>query len=455
MTLNDYDDLAVAYNKIGEKEKAIELLIPLVKDNPQRFSSISNLGSIYLNIGDYENGLKYLRIANTLKAVDSYNREYAQEKVYSYLKSLNKTLPYSFPIQNINENKNFADFALTNIPLEKQNDEIIRLIFGVENMVRFGNHDSPVSMEVLGDLYLKFKKLNDLNYQLNENILDFYSAALVKSEVKNEESLKKLNNKNNLGYYGNQIEYIEKNFKEVKLKRSELEIKEKEIINNNQDIEKTLNENLISKDSNNLKSSIMNEKDRLYKILKTKDNEEKANYYLDYTKNIDLIAWLLLTIAGVGAYILILSRNNKLIKHLDLQDDEFDNLNSFTKYMNIILFSAIGVSLIFLTSNFLFPRILELFSMTLILAIVSLIFISLILAILNIYLIAFGRYKSNNSYHLSSKRNMKRVLSIGLLAIGLFISTSIAENMIYDKYEYQRGSIFSIFGSSSALRSVN
>ena len=86
---------------------------------------------------------------------------------------------------------------------------------------------------------------------------------------------------------------------EVKLKRAELEIKEKEIINNNQDIEKTLNENLISKDSNNLKSSIMNEKDRLYKILKTKDNEEKANYYLDYTKNIDLIAWLLLTIAGV------------------------------------------------------------------------------------------------------------------------------------------------------------
>ena len=154
VTLNDYDDLAVAYNKIGEKEKAIEILTPLVKDNPTRFSSIANLGSIYLNKGDYENGLKYLKIANTLKSNDDYDREYAQEKVYSYLKSLNKTLPYSFPIQNINENKNFADFALTNIPLEKQNDEIIRLIFGVENMVRFGNHDTPVSMEILGDLYL-------------------------------------------------------------------------------------------------------------------------------------------------------------------------------------------------------------------------------------------------------------------------------------------------------------
>mgnify|MGYP000440972633 CR=1 FL=1 len=63
VTLNDYDDLAVAYNKIGEKEKAIEILTPLVKDNPTRFSSIANLGSIYLNKGDYENGLKYLKIA--------------------------------------------------------------------------------------------------------------------------------------------------------------------------------------------------------------------------------------------------------------------------------------------------------------------------------------------------------------------------------------------------------
>lgn len=231
MTLNDYDDLAVAYNKVGEKEKDIELLTPLVKDNPKRYSSVANLGSIYLNTGDYENGLKYLKEANKLKSEDNYDREYAQEKVYSYLKSLNKSLPYSFPLQNINENKNFTDFALKDIPKEKQNEEIIRLIFGVENMVRFGNHDTPVSMEILGDLYLKFKELNQLNdyvaYQLNENILDFYSAAIVKSSVKNEESLKQINDMKKLGYYGNKIKTIEEDFKKVKEERTQLEVKEK------------------------------------------------------------------------------------------------------------------------------------------------------------------------------------------------------------------------------------
>ena len=46
-------------------------------------------------------------------------------------------------------------------------------------------------------------------------------------------------------------------------------------------------------------------------------------------------------------------------------------------------------------------------------------------------------------------------IDVGLLAIGLLIATSIGESMIYNKYEYHRGGSFSMFGSSSGLRTVN
>lgn len=468
ITLDDYDDLAVAYNKIGDKAKAIELLIPLVKENPNRFSSVSNLGSIYLNVGDYENGLKYLKIANTLKPVDSYDREYAQEKVYSYVKSRHKTIPYSFPIQDIESGKNFADFALKDIPVEKQNDEIIRLIFGIENMVRFGNHDAPVSMEVLGDLYLKFQTLNNLTGysqdQLSENINNFYIAALVKSPIKNEKDLESLSSKNNLhiNYYNNQIKNIEENFKKVKEERLNLETKEKEIIansQNNKEIEKSLNDDLISKGSNNIKTSIINEKERLYKILKTKNNEIEATEYLNYTSLVNLLAWIILIIAMLGSVILILGRQKKVKKDVELNNIEFHRLNSSTRYMNKTLVGAIGLGILTIIGNNIANNGLKEINIILFLLILFLFVTSIILALYNIYLIGFKKYQSNNNEHLSSRKKMRKAVLLGGIAIGIFIGVSLTESYIYNKYEYKTQSSFfgnlGIFSNTTTLRTVN
>lgn len=465
MTLNDYDDLAVAYNKIGDKAKAIELLTPLVKKNPNRFSSVSNLGSIYLNLGDYENGLKYIRIANTLKPVDSYDREYAQEKVYSYLKSRHKTIPYSFPIQNIESGTNFADFALKDVPIEKQNDEIIRLIFGVENMVRFGNHDSPVSMEVLGDLYLRFQNINNLTSyrqdQLKENINDFYVAAFVKSQIKNEKDLEYLNIKNNLNinYYNNRTEYIEKEFKKVKEERLELETKEKEIISKNQsnnEIEKILNDELISKGSNNIKMSVMNEKERLYKILKTKNNEIEANEYLNYTSLVNLLAWIMLIISSVGTITLIWNRQKKLKKYPELKNEEFKCLNSLISKMNKTLTTTVllgGFSLIVINTV---TKNIDVINIILVLAIIVFFLTSIVLALVNIYLIGFKKYQNNDNEHLSSRKKMRKAVLLGVIAIGLFMAVSLTESYIYNKYEYKtQSSFFNTFSKSTALRTVN
>lgn len=455
ITLDEYDDLAVAYNKIGEKQKAIEVLLPIVKDNPTRFSSVSNLGSTYLNMGDYENGLKYLKIANTLKPIDSYDREYAQEKVYSYLKARNKIPPYSFPIQDIESGKNFADFALQNIPLEKQNDEIIRLIFGIENMVRFGNHDSPVSMEVLGDLFLRFKDNNNLyQYQLNENITGFYNAAIIKSAIKNEDILNKILAKNSEYYNKNSLLQMTEDVNKVKEGRKVLEEKEKKIILESQDIEKNLNEDLISKNKNE-KPSIMKEKDRLYHILKVKKNHEEARNYLQYTGLVEMIALFLIAASILISLLIVWGRKRKLIKHIDLQNEEFYNINRFSKYCTkTALISFIFGIVCFLTVMFNYRPMNVIGITTFVVTLISTLLCLIFLAISN-YLIAFGKYKSDHKYHLSTKKNMKKLIFLGMFSFVLLLGNMYVENYIHEKYDIHPRYSFNIFGGSSGINHNN
>ena len=58
----DFDDLAVAYDKLGQHDKAIETILAKIKRWPDihRYESEANLGSFLIHSGRFEEGLGHI-----------------------------------------------------------------------------------------------------------------------------------------------------------------------------------------------------------------------------------------------------------------------------------------------------------------------------------------------------------------------------------------------------------
>lgn len=83
--LDLYDDLAVAYEKSGQADKGIAVMLSILKNNPDRYSSLSNLGTFYIHIGKYDEGLKYLKKAIEINPKAHFERERYQIKTVEYI----------------------------------------------------------------------------------------------------------------------------------------------------------------------------------------------------------------------------------------------------------------------------------------------------------------------------------------------------------------------------------
>ncbi|MCR9209864.1 MAG: hypothetical protein NXI28_16660 [bacterium] len=156
---SDMDDVAVAHDKLGNHDKAIETILEKMERWPDqgRYESEANLGTFYIHAGQLEEGLEHIRSAIAINPDAHFGREVYQQFLVEYLiekRSESPQLPLS---TSVGEGQiGFTAFVLeSRKPVEdKRLEEIQAAANGVLGMMRFGTADSPVLLEVLGDLLL-------------------------------------------------------------------------------------------------------------------------------------------------------------------------------------------------------------------------------------------------------------------------------------------------------------
>jgi tetratricopeptide (TPR) repeat protein len=154
------DDLAVAYDKTGQHGKAVETMQKKEKIEAGGYETYANLGTFYIHSGQFSEGLKYIKQAIAINPDAHFGREVYQQRMIEYVlsKRVEGTLPFplSSDARTIGVQPGFAAFLLMDRELNpgQQKTEIGKAIQGVLGMMRFGQYDSPVLLEALGDLLL-------------------------------------------------------------------------------------------------------------------------------------------------------------------------------------------------------------------------------------------------------------------------------------------------------------
>ncbi|MEO9592141.1 hypothetical protein [Rhodopirellula bahusiensis] len=156
---SDLDDIAVAYDKLGHHEKAIETILKKIERWPDqgRYESEANLGTFHIHAGHLQTGLEHIEKAIAINSDAHFGREIYQQLLIEYLiekRSSSEDLPLSTAV---GEGRiGFTAFVLNSRypPDESTLEEIQKAAKGVMGMMRFGNEDSPVLLESLGDLLL-------------------------------------------------------------------------------------------------------------------------------------------------------------------------------------------------------------------------------------------------------------------------------------------------------------
>jgi tetratricopeptide (TPR) repeat protein len=155
------DDLAVAYDKTGQHEKAIETALKAQELKSNRYETLANLGTFHIHNGDLEAGLEFIGRAIEINPDAHFGREIYQRLLVEYVLLKRGDGPLPQPMSD--EDAAFGPRGFAAFVLEKQvgvkgssekDVEIERAIKGVSGMLHFGHHDSPVLLEALADLLM-------------------------------------------------------------------------------------------------------------------------------------------------------------------------------------------------------------------------------------------------------------------------------------------------------------
>jgi tetratricopeptide (TPR) repeat protein len=159
-----YDDLAVAYDKTGNHDKAIETMLAKEKLQPGPYETYANLGTFYFHSGKLEDGLPYIDKALAINPDAHFGRERYQKWLVEYVISRRKEGKVPLPLQKVpdypdSDPKGFTAFVASRLEPSQRNplttltpEATEAAIKGVLGMMRFGKHDAPVLLEALGDL---------------------------------------------------------------------------------------------------------------------------------------------------------------------------------------------------------------------------------------------------------------------------------------------------------------
>ncbi|WP_109302113.1 M48 family metallopeptidase [Aquimarina sp. AU474] len=164
------DDLAVSYSKIGDNKKAIEIIFKKEQIQPGEYETYANLGTFYLHDGQFSKGIQYIEKAIAINPNAHFGREIYQLYVAQYVLGKMKDGKIPFPLSSKFRTclaclpkpyleDNFYTFL---VDKHREGDEkskrrlskkeLEKAIIGILGMMKFGNHDSPILLEVLGDL---------------------------------------------------------------------------------------------------------------------------------------------------------------------------------------------------------------------------------------------------------------------------------------------------------------
>ena len=198
-TLTLYDDLAVAHEKLGRHQVAIDLMRKKDQIQSGLYETHANLGTFYIHDGQFEQGLIEIKKAISINPDAHFGREIYQARLVEYLLTRVNRDPVTaaaleLPLDNSNTSnmqpRGFAAYLIDlirndeadltqdagdsgNTPAESENadaisrreelmqEELANALKGVSGMMRFGNFDSPVLLEALGDLLLAQGVLTD------------------------------------------------------------------------------------------------------------------------------------------------------------------------------------------------------------------------------------------------------------------------------------------------------
>lgn len=166
------DDLAVAYDKTGQHAKAIETAERLERLHPGRYETASNLGTFLFHAGRPEEGIPHIDRALKINPDAHFGREKYQKFLTEYVVKQRKGGPLTLPLASVKvydgapkdrigahdhqTYDTFPDF-LKRAGMRQEhdriaNDEVRAAVKGVNGMMRFAKHDSPVLLEALGFL---------------------------------------------------------------------------------------------------------------------------------------------------------------------------------------------------------------------------------------------------------------------------------------------------------------
>jgi tetratricopeptide (TPR) repeat protein len=88
--MDRYDDLAVAYDKLGKLDDAIAVMNAKEARFPKQYTTLANLGSFHGHKGEYEKALELLNAALVMNPDAHFGREKYQVKAIEYLQKLAK-----------------------------------------------------------------------------------------------------------------------------------------------------------------------------------------------------------------------------------------------------------------------------------------------------------------------------------------------------------------------------
>ncbi|MDC0339043.1 hypothetical protein OAN33_05855 [Flavobacteriales bacterium] len=150
-SLNLYDDLAWALNKVGEPEKGIEVMFDKESITPGLYKTYANLGTCYIHSKQFEEGLKYIKKAIEMNPKAHFGREVYQQYLVEYVISKKDSLGnFSVPLGT--KKNNFFHYLKKYHFSGTTSSEIAKAVKGVGGMMKFSNHNSPILLEALGDL---------------------------------------------------------------------------------------------------------------------------------------------------------------------------------------------------------------------------------------------------------------------------------------------------------------
>ena len=150
-----YDDLAVAHDKLGHHDKAIELMQTKEHIYPGLYETQANLGTFLIHAGKFKEGLIHIDNALSINPDAHFGRERYQKWLVEYVIEVGYPESKTLPLRGTDPySDGFSQFLCMKLDLKHYlpEKELQAAHKGLLGMMRFGNHDSPILLEALGDV---------------------------------------------------------------------------------------------------------------------------------------------------------------------------------------------------------------------------------------------------------------------------------------------------------------